>query len=69
MTRKPRNIWEHICADITTLKGLEAFRVSLLLEGKDTRSARLAITLRKNQLIAARYRRLRGQAAKHRGQQ
>lgn len=61
--------WDVIVASIKTLQKLEAFRVALLLEGKDTRSARMAITRRRDQILGLRDKPLVGGARRHRGHQ
>lgn len=67
MTARQRPNWDYLLATVTSLKALERFRIALLLDGRDTRSARLAITLRKNQIINERYGGLRGIAGRHVG--
>lgn len=61
--------WDVIVASIKTLQKLEAFRVALLLEGKDTGSARMAITRRRDQILGLRDKPLVGGARRHRGHQ
>lgn len=46
--------WALILASITTIRGCEVFRLALLLRGRDTRSARIAIQERKDIIAGLR---------------
>lgn len=46
--------WGLILASIRSVRGCEAFRITLLLKGKDTRSARIAIRERKDIILRLR---------------
>ena len=58
--------WPQVVTHLETIAECEAFRVALLLQGKDTRSARLAITHRRDVILGLisqkrKYRKRKGQ--------
>lgn len=46
--------WSLVLSLVGTVRGCEAFRIALLLQGKDTRSARIAIQERKDIILGLR---------------
>lgn len=60
-------VWRVLVSRLKTNSECEAFRVALLLQGKDTRSARMAITMRRDEIQRLRSTKRKYRGGKHSG--